>query len=228
MESAAAFLAVGLGEDAPGVVVATSSHATAITQELARRGHDGSRLIFLDAHQALDSLLEAGVASAEAFDRVLGGLLDLARRNGPGRIRLFGEVVGLLAERGETKSALAIEQMCEAALARRPFALMCGYRLDVFDAELQREVLPAICNVHTHVRPAHDLPRFSQAVERALTEVLGADRTQDVYYVVDRPLRARRVPVAQDALRFVSTSFPGQADEVLATARGYYAAVEAA
>jgi hypothetical protein len=105
---------------------------------------------------------------------------------------------------------------------------MCGYRLDVFDAELQQELVPAICNVHTHVLPAHDLPRFNRAVDQALGDVLGPDRARDIYEVIDRPLRARRVPVAQDALRFVTASFPDEARAVLSAARGYYADVEAA
>lgn len=228
VDTAATFLANGIVEGAPGIVVATSSHATAISRELAARGHDGSRLVFLDAHQALEEFVVDDAVSQAAFDRVLGGLLDLARRIGPGRIRLFGEVVGLLCERGERQAALAVEQLTEEALAQRPFAVLCGYRLDVFDPDLQRELVPAICNVHTNVLPAHDLPRFSLAVERALGEVLGPDRARDVYYVVDRPLRAQRVPVAQDALRYVTASFPSEAEAVLSTARGYYAAVEAA
>jgi hypothetical protein len=228
VESVVAFFAAGIAEQAPGAVLATSEHASAITWGLGERGLDSSRLFFLDAHQALDSIYDEGAISLAAFDRVVGGLLDLARRNGTGRLRVFGELVDLVWQRGDMESALLLEQLTEEATASQPIAVLCGYRLDVFDMELQREILPGICNCHSHVLPAHDLPRFNHAVARALTDVLGADQARDVYYVVDRPLRAARVPVAQDALRFVSASFPGEADEVLSAARGYYAAVEAA
>jgi MEDS: MEthanogen/methylotroph, DcmR Sensory domain len=228
VQTAATFLGQGIADGAPGVVVATPAHATAITELLAERGHDGSRLVFLDAHQACDSFFEDGVLSRAAFDRVTGGLLDLARRNGPGHIRVFGEVVDLLCRRGDRESALQIEHWCEEALVQRPCSVMCAYHLDVFDVELQQDLVPALCNTHTHVRPANDLQRFTLAVERALGETLGPERARDVYYVVDRPLRASRVPVAQDALRYVTASFPDEAEAVLSAARGYYADVEAA
>jgi hypothetical protein len=96
--------------------------------------------------------------------------------------------------------------------------------MDVFDAGTQKALLPEICNAHSHVLPAHDLTRFNESVLRALTEVLGAATTRDIYYIVNRPLRARRVPVAQDALRWLAVSFPQSAERVLETARGYYAA----
>jgi hypothetical protein len=228
VDSVVSFFAAGIAAETPGAVIATSDHAAAITWGLGERGLDSSRLFFLDAHQALDSIYEDGAISLSAFDRVVGGFLDLARRNGTGPIRVFGELVDLVWRRGDMASALLLERLTEEVVASQPIAVLCGYRLDVFDAELQREALPAICNCHTHVLPAHDLERFNHAVAQALSDILGVDQARDVYYVVDRPLRARRVPVAQDALRFISESRPDEADEVLSAARGYYAAVGAA
>lgn len=229
VDSVASYLVAGFAVDAPGVVVATPAHAAAISAELERRGlsHE-AMLLFADAEETLDSLYEEGALSAAAFERVVGGLLDEAQAVTNGAPRAFGEMVDILCERRAVDDAIALEEMWEELRRRRPFSLLCGYRLDVFDAHTQKAPLPEICNVHSHVLPAHDLERFNEAVGRALTEVLGPATTRDIFYIVNRPLRARRVPVAQDALRWLAASFPTTADDVLAAARGYYEPVEAA
>ncbi len=228
VDSVATFLAAGFAVDAPGLVVTTPAHATAITDELAARGFDGRLLLMIDAEQAAEALYTNRRFSARSFERVANGFLDLAEAAGTGRLRVFGEVVDLLRLRGAMSDAIALEHMWEDLRSRRPFSLLCGYRLDVFDAAVQGSPLPEICSCHTHVLPAHDLERFSNAVTRALTDVLGTATTRDVYYIVDHSLRGHRIPVAQDALRWVAASLPNDADAVLATARGYYDRVEAA
>lgn len=228
VESVASFLVGGFEADAAGVVVATPEHAEAILTEIDARGYGERACVVADADDVLASLYEGGALSAAAFDRVVGGLLDEAEAAAPGAPRAFGEMVDLLCVRDRLVEAVALEELWEGLRRRRPFSLLCGYRLDVFDPATQKAPMPEICNVHSHVLPAHDLERFNDAVERALTDVLGPTTTRDIYYIVDRPLRARRVPVAQDALRWLVASFPAEAGPVLEAARGYYAPVEAA
>lgn len=227
VESVAGFVAAGVAADAACVLVATPLHVAAVEDELARRDVVDPPLVLADADETLDRILDAGLAP-EPFDAIVGELLDAAEAAAPGAPRAFGEMVDLLWQRGMVDEALVVEDLWEALRRKRPFSLLCAYRVDVFDAAAQRAPLPAICNVHSHVLPAHDPARFDTAVRRALTEVLGAATTRDIYYIVDRPLRGRRVPVAQDALRWLAASFPESAGRVLDAARGYYAAVEAA
>lgn len=228
VESVASFLAAGFDADAAGVVVATPGHREAILAAIAERGFGERPYLVADAKEVLESLYEDGDLSAAAFDEVIGALLDEAGAAASGAPRVFGEMVDLLCIRNDAAGAIALEELWEDLRRRRPFSLLCGYRLDVFDAATQKAPMPEICNVHSHVLPAHDLQRFSDAVARALADVLGPATTRDIYYIVDRPLRARRVPVAQDALRWLVASFPAEAGPVLEAARGYYAGVEAA
>jgi hypothetical protein len=65
------------------------------------------------------------------------------------------------------------------------------------------------------------------AVERALFEVLGPTKARDVLYIVGGTLREKRVPVAQDALRWVTANMPAQADRILTLARSLYTAAPA-
>jgi hypothetical protein len=228
VDSVTSFLVGGFEAGSAGVVVATPQHADAILAELERRGYGDHPIIVAGADEVLASLYEDGDLSATAFEREIGALLDRAQDASAGAPRAFGEMVDLLCLRGNQKDAIALEELWEELRRRRPFSLLCGYRLDVFDAAAQKAPLPEICNVHSHVLPAHDLQRFNNAVARALSDVLGPATTRDIFYIVDRPLRARRVPVAQDALRWLVTSFPAEAGRVLEAARGYYEGVEAA
>lgn len=228
VESVASFLAAGFEADAAGVVVARPEHTEAILAAIGERGYGDRPYLVADAAELLESLYEDGDLSATAFDREIGRLLDEAGAAASGTPRAFGEMVDLLCLRNNPTDAIALEELWEELRRRRPFSLLCGYKLDVFDVATQKAPMPEICNVHSHVLPAHDLQRFNDAVARALTDVLGPTTTRDIYYIVDRPRRARRVPVAQDALRWLVASFPAEAGPVLEAARGYYAGVEAA
>jgi hypothetical protein len=228
VDSVASFLAAGFDADAAGVVVATPEHTEAILAEIAKRGYADRPYLVAGADEVLASLYEDGDLSAAAFDREIGALLDEAASTATGPPRVFGEMVDLLCMRNAQRDAIALEELWEELRRRRPFSLLCGYELDVFDVATQKAPMPEICNAHSHVLPAHDLERFNDAVARALTDVLGPATTRDIFYIVDRPLRARRVPAAQDALRWLVASFPAEAGPVLEAARGYYAGVEAA
>lgn len=228
VESVVSFLAAGFEADAAGIVVATPEHTDAILALIAERGYGDRPYIVAGADEVLASLYEDGDLSAAAFDREVGALLDEAEAAASGPPRVFGEMVDLLSLRNEQRDAIELEELWEELRRRRPFSLLCGYKLDVFDAATQKAPMPEICNAHSHVLPAHDLQRFNDAVARALTDILGPATTRDIYYIVDRPLRARRVPVAQDALRWLVASFPAEAAPVLEAARGYYERAEAA
>ena len=225
-ESVAAFLATGFEGGEAGLVVATPEHVVAITDALAARGWDAPaidsspQLLVSDAETTLEAILVDGALSAEAFVRVVGGLIDdLAGRP----LRIFGEMVDLLTRRGRVDEALALEALWNDLQLTRDFSLLCGYGLDIFDLSVQAGPLPSVCRVHSHVLPAHDDTRFRSAVERALFEVLGPTKARDVLYIVGGTLREKRVPVAQDALRWVTANMPAKADRILTLARSLYA-----
>ena len=150
---------------------------------------------------------------------MVGGLVDeFAGRP----LRIFGEMVDLLSRRGRVDEAIELEELWNDLQRTRSFSLLCGYRLDVFDSAVQAGPLPSVCRVHSHVLPAHDDARFRSAVERALVDVLGPSKARDVLYIVGGTMRERRVPVAQDALRWVTANMPAQAERILTLARSLY------
>jgi hypothetical protein len=196
-----------------GVVLATPEHRRAIRQAV------GMELIEADADETLASIMVGDLPSPDAFERVIGGLIDDA--GGP--VHAYGELVSRLCERDNVPAAMALEELWNGLLRTRPVTLHCGYRLDVFDLNAQTGPLPHICRLHSRVDPAHDEERFTAAVDRGLTTVLGAQRAGDIYYIVGRA-RKSRVPAAQEALRWLTTAAPAVAADVLDVARERYSA----
>jgi hypothetical protein len=225
VETVAAFLASGFNVGAPAVVVATPEHVRSIRVQLADAGwgDTGGLLVVADADATLGAIVEDGTVSAQAFDGVIGRLLDDVAARFPGQTtRVFGEMVDLLCARGDMETAVVLEELWNGALARRRFCLLCAYELDLFDRASQVGPLPHICSQHSQVQPAYDSGRLSRAVDLALEEVLGYADAGRVYFDVAGEARLERIPVAQLALMWVSANMPDLADRVLASARVRY------
>jgi hypothetical protein len=228
-QSAGAYLATGFDRGEPAVVIATREHWSRFAERLATCGWgeaeiEGQGLLsFADAEEILAAVMVDGAPSAERFEQVVGGLMDQLEERFPGRrIRAYGELVDLLCQRGDAKSAAALEYLWNDYAKCRDFSLLCAYRLDLFDRATQVSVLPDICRAHSHVRPGEDPARLQRAVDSALDEALGADAGK--VYVLTSELRRERtlVPAAQLALMWVSAQMPAHAERLLASARRNY------
>lgn len=229
--SVAAYLYAGFENGEPAVLVATREHVARFAEKLAAAGWDERKvqadrlLVLVDADATLAEFMDGDRPSAPAFEAVIGTLLDrVAERFPQAPIRVFGEMVDLLAARGQTEVAVQLEQLWNELARRRSFSLLCGYRLDVFDRATQTGLLPDVCAEHSHVLPAADPERLSRAVDLALDEVLGPTDAGKVYLLVGERIREARVPVAQLVLMWVSANMPGLADRILASARTHYLA----
>ena len=158
--------------------------------------------------------------SPAAFERVIGGLIDeVGARFPERRVRVFGEMVDVLCERGQRDAAVELEELWNRLARTRDFTLLCGYRLDVFDRTSQVDTLPNVCRLHTHVTTGPDADRLAHAVDDALVGVLGAPGAGQVYSLVGTEIRERRVPPPQLALMWVSENMPLNAERILAAAR---------
>ena len=230
-DSVAAYLAAGFELGDPAVVVARPEQLARCAEKLSAAGWAVEQvereglLIVADAERTLEAFLEDGAPNAAAFEQVVGGLVDGAAKRFPDRtVRVFGEMVDVLSERGQTDAAIELERLWNALARTRRFSLLCGYRLDIFDHAVQTGALPHVCSAHSHVKPAVDNARLARAVDAALEDVLGANEAGKVYVVIGSQIRENRVPMAQLALMWVSENMPSLAGRVLASARSHYAA----
>jgi hypothetical protein len=78
-------------------------------------------------------------------------------RRANGRVRAYGEMVDMLAQRGELTEAIALEGLWNNLGERVPFFLLCGYSAAHFVSSSTHRALRDICSSHSGVhRHAQD------------------------------------------------------------------------
>jgi hypothetical protein len=142
------FIIEGLTAGEQVIVLATVSHWTAISARLNERGVDfrravtEGRLLLLDATEVLDGLTVDGRVSVEGFRAALARLIA------PGvKQRIYGELVSLLAERGDLDTAIAIESLGHDLAHTLRVPVWCGYHA-AGDHPLTPEAISSIAAVH--------------------------------------------------------------------------------
>jgi MEDS: MEthanogen/methylotroph, DcmR Sensory domain len=160
-ESVAAFLAEGYRLGEPLIVVARPINWAAIVERLealdvpVQTLISERTLIIKDANDTLRRLSRNGMPDAAAFDAVVGvPVTELARR---GRVRAYGEMVDILAQRTELPEAIKLETLWNALGERASIYLLCGYSAAHFVATSTHRALRQICRTHARVhRSAQD------------------------------------------------------------------------
>ena len=174
--SVGAYVAGGIESGDAVIVVATEAHRAGIEEYLRLvdvdpRGESGT-VVILDAEDTLSSFLVDGLPNEAAFERVIGGLVrDAAVGGRP--VRIFGEMVALLWDRGLVSAAIELESYWNALARQTPFSLFCAYPSDACTAD--------VCSLHTDVfgRPAvygHDQATETTRAFAATPDAPGAAR----------------------------------------------------
>lgn len=195
-ESLTSMFAAPLMRGETVVVIAGSEHREALDEALADAGvnlaaeYRSRRYLPLDVDQTLDTFMTASGPDPERFRSGVGSTIDQARRR-TGTVNAYGEMVGVLAERGDLPSALELETLWDGLIRQHPLQLLCGYPRDIVG-----DVSPAfdsICATHDAVfvsrspsepalSAALDLPLGPNAVttaRRAARDVLAAWGARD-------------------------------------------------
>jgi hypothetical protein len=155
-ESVGAFLRDGLARDEVLLVVARGIHLQAIASVLAQqripihRLLETGRLTMIDAVSVLRQLLVNGMPDDERFERVVGGLVRGLAADGT-RVRVYGEMVDILAEQMEFGAVIALEQLWNTLSASVPITLLCGYGSAHFVLGNATGFLRKVCSCHHRV-----------------------------------------------------------------------------
>ena len=160
-QNVAAFLAQGYALGEPLIVVARPSNWRAILENLEILGvpvqdamADGA-LIVKDAADTLRRLSRGGMPDVTLFESSVGRAVTALGRTG--RVRAYGEMVDMLAQRGELKEAVKLEGFWNDLSERTPLFLMCGYAAAHFVSTSTHRALLEICKAHSGVhRDAQD------------------------------------------------------------------------
>lgn len=156
-DAVAAFLADGFRRGDSLLVVATGAHWEAIAGRLDDHGIDAAaaiasgQLTRCDAREVLRRLMGGGRPDTGRFDASVGALVQrLAAAGKP--LRIFGEMVDLLAAEGDYAGALRLEQLWNELAERYSFTLFCGYSAATFGDPRTSPSLASICRAHSSVR----------------------------------------------------------------------------
>ena len=155
-EAVASFLADGVTSGEALLVVARGVHTQAITTALANRDIplqpliDCGRLTILDAVTTLRQLSLNGTPDEARFDRIVGDLVRHLGANGA-RLRIYGEMVDVLAEQLEFASAVKLEHLWNALSETTPLTLLCGYASAHFTPTSAAGRLREVCSCHDRV-----------------------------------------------------------------------------
>lgn len=159
-ETVAEFLLAGFHRGEPLLIVATPEHRELLARKLNEAGiniHEATaanRLVMLDAVQSLEKVMRQDVPSAIAFDEVVGSLV--ARLSNGKRVCIYGEMVDVLAARGNYKGAQQLEELWNVLGRRESYTLFCGYASGHFGDPKTARILADICASHSHLHRKTD------------------------------------------------------------------------
>jgi hypothetical protein len=159
-ETVSAFLMARFHRGEPLMIVATPEHRGLLSRTLGELGLNtreaiaANRLVVLDAVTTLDKFMRKDLPSPIAFDEVVG--TAVARLSNGKRVCIYGEMVDVLAARGNYKGAQQLEDLWNALGLRQSYTLFCGYASGHFGDPRTARVLADICALHSHLHRKPD------------------------------------------------------------------------
>src|SRR5688572_19008641 len=156
------------------LVIATDEHRERIRAALPpARAAVG---IFLDATEIADKLTEGGRPSRLVFDELVGATLGKALER-HARIRAYGEIVDVLARRGDIPAAIQLEEWWNELLEGKPVELLCGYSLLSFAGTATTELFSRVCETHDQ----EPLALLYERAEKERQRAEAANRAKDEF-----------------------------------------------
>jgi hypothetical protein len=149
------FVAEGLKAGESTVVIATSLHLNVLEENLDRRGIRLMEALASDAYIPVNATVGAADLvrehrlDEEMLRNVVKHLLSRARTRGR-KVRLFGEMVAILWQRGYLTEALRLEELWSQWCVEEDITVFCAYPHSLF-ANQSRSRVHSVCQRHTHV-----------------------------------------------------------------------------
>jgi hypothetical protein len=219
------------------ILISTLGHWEAWRRRLEAQGVDveaarqRGQMTVLDAEELLSRFMRDGMPHAPTFLALAGDVIEQARGGGRyTRVRLWGEMVNVLWERGNVTASMELEGLYDQHVAKQQeVSTVCAFLMDNFSRDIQARMLPRLGMNHTHLIPVEDYARLGRAVTDALREAVGP---QEAGVLEDRLLSEYRqafdMPRAEALLLALRQVRPTLADPVLHRSGELYAAVRAA
>jgi excisionase family DNA binding protein len=173
LQAVAEFIGPSVQAGDAGIVVATQAHLAHLEQVLSAQGLDlvaaraSGHYLSLDAAETLSRFMVDTELDASRFEDVVGSLIVRATAGKEmRRVRVYGEMVALLATAGNHSATIRLEQLWNDLQRRHSFTLFCGYPMDRFGGEALAELLGDVCEEHSRVVPAESYAALADQDDR--------------------------------------------------------------
>ena len=189
------------------------------------------QMTVLDAEELLTRFMRDEMPHPPIFLGLVADVVRDARAGGRYRtVRLWGEMVNVLWERGNVAASMKLEDLFDQYVAKKDgVAIACGFLMDNFNSDIHARILPRLGTNHSHLIPVEDYARLGRAVADALREAVGAEEAR---VFEDRLLSEYRqafdMPRAEALLLALRQVRPTVADRVLQRTGELYATSGAA
>jgi signal transduction histidine kinase len=154
----ATFIAEGLINREPVVVIATEEHRRGFIDRVTAKGFDADGVTFIDARSTIARFMNGALPDDERFMTIIGGVLEEAT-GGASRIRAYGEMVDLLWRDGSPEAAIRLEELWNDLGSLYPFTLLCAYPMGNFYKENDSRLFAHVCGTHGRVFPTESYSR---------------------------------------------------------------------
>jgi signal transduction histidine kinase len=226
LDAVGAFLGAGLRAGEAAIVIATGPHRAGVAARLTAAGVDvaaagAGQYVALDAAETLAHCLVDGAPDPECLAAVIGDHLTAAATGGR-PVRVFGEMVALLAEAGNHRAAMGLEALCNRLQQAQPFVLYCAYPLAHIGGPGTTQWLGDVCAAHSQVIPAESYTTLPTDDDRLRAIVLLQQQAQALHgEIAARQAaeeRLRDALAAERAARAVAEAAVRARDEFLSIA----------
>jgi DNA-binding NarL/FixJ family response regulator len=142
------------------VAVVTESHRKSLLERLGEHGVDmvaaveEGRYVCVDVADAQASFMVNDLPDPARYMKVAGDLIAAGAKASRGdrpRVALCGECAPVLWEQGKPDAAMEAEHLCDEIATLYDVDILCGYVLNKYQREQERQIYQRICAKHSAV-----------------------------------------------------------------------------
>ncbi len=159
-----AFTSSGISKGESVVLILANAHHEPVKQTLRTEGFDfaalerAGQLDWISAEDLLRRVMLGGTPDETLFKATVGEITQRARASSPtGKVRMVGEMVGLLFTANKIAAAERMEELWNETIEESSVALLCTYALDAKHTSLPE----SLARLHSHEVGSEASPRLA-------------------------------------------------------------------
>jgi hypothetical protein len=228
-EAISHFAAEGLVRGESIILVATGPNWVNISARMEGKGFstselfDRGQLTLLDANDTLPKFMKSGMPDGSVFKPLAAETIKKARCGGKfDRVRWWGEMVNVLYVEGNGKASHQLEQFFDETAHEQTVAIFCSFFMDQYDPAIYDHAFGNVCHTHSHVIPTRNYDVHRNAVNEAITDVIGPIQGKLLRSLVNYSAKdTSGMPPSQAVLLWVRETMPDSFASVLHKAKLY-------